>query len=194
MQILSVRLENVKSYETATVEFAPGVNAIVGHNGAGKSTIVEAIGFVLFDALEYRQEDFIRAGSKSALATVTFLSDLDERRYEAVRRIGSSTIYVINDPELDARLAEGKADVQRWLRQHMKLEPGTNLSELFRDAVGVPQGTLTASFLLTESSRRSACSMRCSGWRSISGRPTGCWPRSTCSRGASRRSTSRSRP
>ena len=154
MQILSVRLENVKSYDTATVTFAPGVNAIVGHNGAGKSTIVEAIGFVLFDALEYRQEDFVRAGSKSALAAVAFLSDLDERRYEAVRRIGSSTTYAINDPELDTRIAEGKADVQRWLRQHLRLEPGTNLSELFRDAVGVPQGTLTASFLLNAGNRK----------------------------------------
>ncbi len=51
MQILSVDLENVKSYERAQINFTQGVNSIVGHNGAGKSTILEAIGFTLFDAL-----------------------------------------------------------------------------------------------------------------------------------------------
>ena len=154
MQILSVELENVKSYEHLTVEFAPGVNAIVGHNGAGKSTIVEAIGFVLFNTLGYRQEDFVRAGANFGRVAVAFLSSLDERRYVAVRRIGASSAYFINDPELGGRLAEGNADVQRWLRQHLRLEAGANLGELFTDAVGVPQGTLTASFLLSEGPRK----------------------------------------
>ena len=66
MQILAVELENVKSYERAEIKFSPGVNAIVGHNGAGKSTILEAIGFTIFDSLDYNQQEFIRGGAKSA--------------------------------------------------------------------------------------------------------------------------------
>ena len=99
MQVLTVELENVKSYEQAKVTFTNGVNAIVGHNGAGKSTILEAIGFVLFDALDYNHQEFIRNGAKSARVRVTFVSSADERAYEVERRIGSSAHYVVFDPD-----------------------------------------------------------------------------------------------
>ncbi|MCB0124547.1 MAG: AAA family ATPase, partial [Caldilineaceae bacterium] len=65
MRIVSLELENTKSYAKGKVEFTDGVNAIVGHNGAGKSTVLEAIGFALFDCLAgYKQSDFIREGAK----------------------------------------------------------------------------------------------------------------------------------
>src|SRR5690606_21102637 len=131
----------------------PGVNAIVGHNGAGKSTLLEAIGFVLFDSLEYKQSDFIRAGAKSATAAVTFVSSLDDRPYDVRRRIGSGAYYYVYDPQLELRLCEGKADVQSFLRQHLGVEEGSDLPALFHDAVGVPQGTLTAAFLLPDGPR-----------------------------------------
>lgn len=154
MQILSVELENVKSYTHAKIDLTPGVNAIVGHNGAGKSTILEAIGFALFDTLGYRQEDFVRSGARHATATITFLSTEDERPYQVVRRVGSSSQYYVHDPELNTRICDGKADVMRFLQRHLGVEPGTDLSALFKDAVGVPQGTLTAAFLLTDSQRK----------------------------------------
>ena len=64
MLIHSLTLENVKSYTRETVEFSPGTNAIVGHNGSGKTTILEAIGFALFDHLPYSQVDFVRGRSE----------------------------------------------------------------------------------------------------------------------------------
>lgn len=154
MQILSVDLENVKSYEKAKVTFSLGVNAIVGHNGAGKSTILEAIGFTLFDALGYNQNEFMRGGAKSAQATVAFTSSFDERVYEVERRIGSGAHYLVHDPELGAKICEGKADVMRFLRQHLQVEPAADLASIFNDAVGVPQGTLTAAFLLNDANRK----------------------------------------
>ena len=154
MQILTVELENVKSYEKATINFSRGVNAIVGHNGAGKSTILEAIGFTLFDALDYNQNDFIRGGAKSARVRVSVVSSADERVYEVERRIGSSGRYAVFDPQLGAGICDGKVDVQSFLRQHLKVEQSADLASIFRDAVGVPQGTLTAAFLLNEANRK----------------------------------------
>jgi len=155
MQILSLELENTKSYKQARIDFTQGMNAIVGHNGAGKSTILEAIGFVLFSSLNYKQDDFVRQDSKSAKVTVTFVSSLDQRVYQAVRRCGSSTQHLIFDPELDVKICEGKADALRFLSQNMGVEIGADLDKLFRDAVGVPQGTFTAAFLLGTSQRKS---------------------------------------
>ena len=154
MQIRSLELENVKSYEKASVSFSLGVNAIVGHNGAGKSTILEAIGFTLFDALDYNQNEFMRGGAKSARATVAFVSSFDERVYEVERRIGSGAHYLVHDPQLGTKMCEGKADVLRFLRQHLRVEPAADLASIFKDAVGVPQGTLTAAFLLNDANRK----------------------------------------
>lgn len=156
MQIRSLRLENFKSYTDSLIEFTAGTNAIVGHNGAGKSSILEAIGFALFDYTPpgYSQADFVREGARSATITINFISSLDEREYAVIRRCGSSGQYQIFDPELDRKTCEGKADVLQFLRQHLGVESDTNLSELFSNAVGVPQGMLTSAFLETNSRRK----------------------------------------
>ena len=154
MLIHSLTLENVKCYPQATIRFSPGTNTIVGHNGSGKTTILEAIGYALFDHLPYNQADFVREGQRSASVTVDFLSDYDERAYQVMRSCGSSNVYRVLDPELAMKICEGKADVMQFLRQHLGIEPDTDPGELFRNAVGVPQGSFTASFLATASARK----------------------------------------
>lgn len=155
MRIVSLQLENTKSYHNCRISFTDGVNAIVGHNGAGKSTILEAIGFALFDSLNgYKHSDFVREGAKSAAVTVGFISNLDERRYEVTRRCGASNQYTVYDPDLGVKLCDGKADVTDFLRKHMGIDPSADLSRLFSDAVGVPQGTFTAAFLQTPAQRK----------------------------------------
>ena len=155
MRIVSLELENTKSYHTSRIDFTDGVNAIVGHNGAGKSTILEAIGFALFDSLNgYKHSDFVREGARSATIIVTFLSNLDERQYQVTRRCGTSNHYVVFDPDLGVKLCEGKTDVIDFLRRHMGVDPTVDLARLFSDAVGVPQGTFTAAFLQTPAQRK----------------------------------------
>jgi DNA repair protein SbcC/Rad50 len=154
MQIVSLELANTKSYHSARIDFAHGVNAIVGHNGAGKSTILEAIGFVLFDALEYKQEEFVREGADCADIVVNFQSSVDGRQYQVTRRCGSSAQYRVFDPQLQTKLYEGKADVLRFMRQHMGVDAAFDLPILFRDAVGVPQGAFTAVFLEPAAKRK----------------------------------------
>lgn len=154
MQILSLALEDTKSYKQASITFTEGVNAIVGHNGAGKSTILEAIGFALFDMIGYTASDFVREDAKLATITVGLVSSVDDRVYHVIRRCGRRTDYQIFDPDLQQKICEGKADVLTFLRQHMGVDPGADLSGLFRDAVGVPQGTFTAAFLQTASQRK----------------------------------------
>ena len=154
MLIRSLTLENVKSYARATVEFSPGTNAIVGPNGSGKTTILEAIGFALFDHLPYSQADFVRAGQRTASVAVDFLSDYDERAYRVIRSCGSSSAYTIMDPELAIKICEGKADVMQFLRLHLGIDEDTEPEELFRNAMGVPQGSFTVSFLETPRIRK----------------------------------------
>jgi len=152
MHIVSVELEDIKRYEKASYTFALGTNAISGPNGAGKSTILEAIGYALFDTLPYKKEDFLRKGAKTGTVRVTFESSLDGRSYTIVRNTRAT--YYVYDPQTKTKLAEQKADVLSWLRLHLGVEPDTDLEELFRTAIGVPQGTFTAIFAETAVRRK----------------------------------------
>lgn len=47
MHILSLYLRNFRNYEEAFFTFSPGVNLIIGENGAGKTNLVEALYFLI---------------------------------------------------------------------------------------------------------------------------------------------------
>lgn len=154
MHITKVELENIKSHAGSTFEFSRGTTAITGENGAGKTTIIEAIAWTLFDVLDYKKEDFVRRGEKKGVARVTFESSLDDREYTVYR--DTATGYNIYDPKLKVRIADKKEEVGRFLWQHLGAEAGTDLESLFRRAVGVPQGTFTAIFLDSAAERKKA--------------------------------------
>ncbi len=155
MQILSVALRNFKTHQDRYFEFQPGTNAICGENGAGKTSILEAIAWVLFNYQgDYAKEDLIRNGSGSAQVTVAFTSNYDSRTYEVQRCTQKG--YVIFDPQLNERLpySRVKDEVLPWLRQHLGVSQTTNLPQLFSRTVGVPQGTFTADFLQPAEQRK----------------------------------------
>ena len=155
MQILSVTLKNFKTHRDRHFTFASGTNAICGENGAGKTSILEAIAWVLFNYLgDYAKDDLIRNGSGSAEVTVEFISNQDDRTYTVQRHTNKG--YTLFDPQLNQRLpyTRIKDEVLPWLREHLGVAPGTDLGELFARTVGVPQGTFTADFLQTAENRK----------------------------------------
>jgi DNA repair protein SbcC/Rad50 len=153
MEICSVTLKNFKIHGDRHYTFLPGTNAICGENGAGKTSILEAIAWVLFDHSDYTRGELIRTGAKSTQVTVCFISHLDERVYEARRC--TSRGYELFDPQLKVNLGMRKIeDVQAWLREHLGVPPLTDLSRLFAETIGIPQGTFTADFLKRPNDRK----------------------------------------
>lgn len=152
MQVRKLHLINIKNYVDREFAFNSGVTAICGPNGAGKTTIIEAIAWVLFDHLDYKREDFLRRGARKGSVNVTFISKLDGRDYSVFRDTTGN--YYAYDPVLQARIAQQKQDVIKWLCQQHGVEPGTDLSVLFRTTIGVPQGTFTYDFLQAPSKRK----------------------------------------
>ncbi|MGD8620655.1 MAG: hypothetical protein PVH60_01780, partial [Anaerolineales bacterium] len=106
-----------------------------------------------FDSLPYTQNQFLREGEKSGEVVVSFVDALDEREYQVVRTVGSSSIYIF-DPETQSKLVTGKTDVVAWLKEHLGVDPSADLTALFEDSIGVPQGLLTAAFMERPASRK----------------------------------------
>ena len=110
---------------------------------------------MLFDHNPYRPiTDFVREGAKTGTAAVHILSEDDGRPYRIERRFGSTNSYTVYDGELQTRIADGKADVLQFVRRHGRIEPTLDLARLFAGAIGVPQGLLTAAFLLPAGDRK----------------------------------------
>lgn len=152
MLITRIELENIKSYRNLSLDLRRGTTAISGANGSGKTTLVEAIGFTLFGYLSYNQEQFVREGEKSGKIIVHLIGS-DERPYTVERRCGSGARWLIHDEEANLRL-EQRADVLDKLHDLFGIERERPLDSLFRDALGVPQGTFTAIFLEAASRRK----------------------------------------
>lgn len=155
MEILSVTLKNFKSHSDRYFTFQPGTNAICGENGAGKTSILEAIAWTLFNYRgAYKNEDLIRNGANSAQAVVEFISSQDGRTY-SVKRCTTSG-YTLFDPQLGENLEYKRIEdeIMPWLRQHLGVAPGTDLGRLFANTIGVPQGTFTADFLQAAENRK----------------------------------------
>lgn len=153
MEVLSVTLKNFKAHRDRYYEFRPGANAICGENGSGKTSILEAIAWVLFDHSEYKRVELISVGAKSAQVSVSFVSHLDGRVYD-VRRC-TSRGYEVHDPQLNRKLELKKLDdVRCWLCEHLGVGVHTELAKLFAETIGIPQGTFTVDFLKSAGDRK----------------------------------------
>ena len=84
MIIKRVKLENYRSHSNTTVDFSKGVNLILGKNGKGKTSILEAISSVMFNTKDRSGKEtgknFIKFGEKSGNIEVEFTAN-DGRDY-----------------------------------------------------------------------------------------------------------------
>lgn len=155
MLINAVELRNIKSYAApgSKIGFRPGVNLIWGQNGSGKTTILEAIGYALFGALDYNIGQFIREGTQDGEIVLT-IEARDERLYQVVRTLKGAGKLEIFDPATKRKITTKKKDSEDWLTDNLGIEYGGYGKRLFENSLGVPQGKMTGSFLENEVARK----------------------------------------
>lgn len=105
MRINRVYLENYRIHESLEIEFSKGINLLLGENGKGKSSILEAIGYALFDSglRTNNQKEAIKYGKKSAKIEVDF-TGIDNEDYKVVRRIPGGTQLFKGEEVLEGRI------------------------------------------------------------------------------------------
>jgi len=103
--IKRMTIENFQSHARTEIEFGAGLNVIVGPSDHGKSAIIRALRWVLFN--EPRGADFIRTGESECRVTVELSSGATITRL----RSSSKNRYVLNTPDGTEQIFEGFGSV-----------------------------------------------------------------------------------
>ena len=126
MLIKEIKMKNFMRYKNVNVRFNNGITVIFGDNGAGKTSIIDAIFFALYGKT-YRTsgtnssgflslKDLINKEEKSAEVELDF--NIDDKDYVAMRKIsksGSTISYLLENGE---QIAEGK-NVENVISQNI---------------------------------------------------------------------------
>jgi len=135
MRIVRLRLKDFLSHQDTVVTFPGDINVIIGHNGAGKSSLIDGITFALFKKGRGNREDMIRQGASSAEVDLTLRTDRGEIRI--VRGIPTRSDLLYINGKLEARSSNA---VTEKLRE-MNLDEGVLLNTVL-----VRQGEIESVF------------------------------------------------
>jgi len=101
--VKSIKLTNIRSFSDAFFEFDEGINLIIGPNGSGKTTILEAIALTAFGRFYSLSRDFQAVSFGSEVGRVELRADIDDRRFEVEAVISAkSKIFKVNSNKLPA--------------------------------------------------------------------------------------------
>ncbi|MBP2045437.1 AAA family ATPase [Methanobacterium aggregans] len=140
MIIENVRMENFKSHRNTSVDLSTGISIVMGENGAGKSSILEAVSFALFKQHSGKKmEQLIRNNTEKMSVTLTFL--VNGRKYRIKRdrnkKSGAQAKLGIMDGESFMPLASGEKAVTEEVKRLLEMD-----GDLFLNAVYVRQGEI----------------------------------------------------
>lgn len=128
MYLRSIQLENYRKFEFAQVEFPDGIVGVIGNNGVGKSTLVEAIAWALYgsEASRTTKEEIRRltAGSQDVCRAILEF-ELAGNNFRVVRQMKGESLTgdasVIVDGNVVARGIKAVKDyVERSLGMDYK--------------------------------------------------------------------------
>ena len=154
-----LELKNFKSHVDTTIDFNTGISLIIGKNGAGKSSIFEAITFALFKESKTKIKDLVRTTTDptervNMEVKLTFESDGNTYRVERTvtkKNDNASSkednLVRIND-EREERFLEGATEVNNEIRHILNMNSTT-----FTNAIHIKQGEISELVDKTPSER-----------------------------------------
>jgi len=113
MILKSLTLKNFRKFKNATIEFPDGLTGVVGLNGVGKSTIFEAVAWVLYGSVAARTSaDQIRR--QGALTTDPCRVELEyvfeDKNYRIVREMKGKNLIASATATVDGKIAATSAE------------------------------------------------------------------------------------
>ncbi len=132
MIIKSLEIENFRSHKSTLIEFCRGINLIIGRNGAGKTSILDAIAVALYgnpyQTIGVRKENLVRDNSGKYEIRLKF--ELKGNEVLIVRSSDGKS-YIKFD-----RVLEGDERIREWVERNVIP------SSVWMNAVYVRQGEI----------------------------------------------------
>ena len=162
MIIEKIEIKNFKSHLNSEIQFNPGITLIIGENGAGKSTILEAISFALYKQhSSSKLSDLIRTTNNNQVyntmeVSLIFISN--GNHYKIIRTRdkskSASTLYSLylnedNTYKIKDILCEGDKNVNKEIERILQMD-----ADLFLNAIYVRQGEIAELISKTPSQKK----------------------------------------
>ncbi|MBN2055372.1 AAA family ATPase [bacterium] len=156
MIVHRLELSNIRSYRELNVMFNAGMVYIIGGNGAGKSTMLRAIGFALFDHTGTGLAQLLRKRERSGWVKVCFSVQRNGPRFLAARylvRAGNGfkadrwLVYRGDEEDPDLIHKQKAHEIKPWLQDELELDRSMSLENCFEQIIGVPQNNLVNAFV-----------------------------------------------
>jgi DNA repair exonuclease SbcCD ATPase subunit len=147
MKLMRLKLHNYKSYADCELNLADvSACSIIGGNGAGKSTIVEAIVWAIYGSAKTGNKDVVRSGTEYCYVELDL--EIDGKLYRIEREYddGKMGLSVKVDGKAVAQGSKNLASIV------VKAVGATK--ELLQESVVIPQGQLNSFIKSTPSQRR----------------------------------------
>jgi len=121
--ITSVELSNFLSHRNNEIKFDHGVTVLLGHNGAGKSTIMDAIIFSMFGKWGNRDSvgKLQKEGENQTYAKTSF--EINGEIYHAVRKIqnGTTKAHELTD-ESGSLITKSATETENKIKELIELD------------------------------------------------------------------------
>jgi len=145
MLINEITIKNFRIHDDKNIVFDKGINLILGENGVGKTSIIEALGIALFDANPRNGilSDAVKIGMKNAVIIVDFTGN-DGNDYLIERKIGSiNQTKLYKKGEKESRL-EGKEQVYNKIKDLAGIN--AEIKNVFQNIITANQNTFINIF------------------------------------------------
>jgi len=96
--INSIRLFNFQSHKESELELSPGLNVIIGQSDSGKTSIIRALNWIVWNRPS--GDEFINKNAKSCFAEITFSDGAKISRNK--EKNGKANYYIVNGQQLKA--------------------------------------------------------------------------------------------
>ena len=134
MNLVRLHLRNFKRYRDQEVRFRDGITGILGNNGVGKTTIVDAVLFALYgvENTGLDKKHIVRASAgPRERAEVRLEFSVRGEEYTIVRTLGPKTQHTAQLNQGQKLLAKGVTDIDEKIRGIFQMGPQDFMHTIF---------------------------------------------------------------
>lgn len=140
-----LKLENFKSHKDTTINFTEGITMIIGENGAGKSSIFEAISFALYKKVKNSLSSLVFSQpnkDKKNVMSVSLTFQHNGKEYKVIRKKNKTNsiakLYLQDgEDESSVLISEGDSNVTKEIENILQMD-----SDLFSNSAYIKQGEI----------------------------------------------------